>query len=149
MDTHVREDIAARFGESTVFRLAMLLGTITNLLYSYLVIVLNSIIVGIQTDETIVKSSTNLFLIIDQLFLTIFILEILYKWYFGFFSFWKSGWNWFDVIIVSAGPGVQFLSNSRTLRVLRVMRTLRSLRSVNMFKGLQLVVQTILTSLPV
>jgi hypothetical protein len=36
----------------------------------------------------------------DKAFLTLFTLEILLKWYNGFTSFWKVGWNWFDFILV-------------------------------------------------
>lgn len=29
-------------------------------------------------------------------------MEVLLKWYYGFVSFWKSGWNIFDVVIIVA-----------------------------------------------
>ncbi len=38
---------------------------------------------------------------LDKFFLTIFILEILIKWYYDFLGFWKVGWNVFDFVIVS------------------------------------------------
>lgn len=39
---------------------------------------------------------------LDKLFLTIFALEILVKWYNDFFGFWATGWNVFDFVIVAA-----------------------------------------------
>ena len=42
------------------------------------------------------------FLALDKLFLTIFVLEILVKWYSDFLGFWTSGWNIFDFVIVAA-----------------------------------------------
>ena len=39
---------------------------------------------------------------LDKFFLTVFIMEILIKWYHDFFGFWKVNWNIFDFIIVAA-----------------------------------------------
>ena len=37
---------------------------------------------------------------LDKIFVTIFAVEILVKWYHGFWSFWKVGWNVFDFLLV-------------------------------------------------
>ena len=39
---------------------------------------------------------------LDQCLMTIFVCEILVKWYHGFFMFWKMGWNVLDFFIVVA-----------------------------------------------
>jgi len=39
---------------------------------------------------------------LDKLFLTVFIMEILFKWYDDFLGFWRVGWNVFDFVIVAA-----------------------------------------------
>lgn len=39
---------------------------------------------------------------LDKIFLTVFIMEILIKWYHDFFGFWKVNWNIFDFVIVAA-----------------------------------------------
>jgi len=84
--------------------------------------------------------------------MTIFVCEILVKWYHGFFMFWKMGWNVLDFFIVVAlllGPLLSTGSGSRgVLRILRVLRAFRSLRSISSLPGLQIVVQTILQSVP-
>ena len=43
-----------------------------------------------------------IFLALDKFFLTVFVLEILVKWYSDFFGFWTTGWNIFDFVIVAA-----------------------------------------------
>ena len=42
------------------------------------------------------------FLALDKLFLTVFVMEILVKWYCDFIGFWSTGWNIFDFVIVAA-----------------------------------------------
>ncbi|ORY40200.1 hypothetical protein BCR33DRAFT_852918 [Rhizoclosmatium globosum] len=140
LDNKVTEDIAARFGEGDVFRLFMLL-----------VIIGNSIMIGLQTNDTWNEQYSDVFYVLDYSFLSIFIMEILFKWFYGFFQFWKSGWNVFDVIIVLfslLGSRVSILSDARILRILRVLRAFRTLRSISILNGLQVVVQTIMDSLP-
>ena len=44
--------------------------------------------------------------------------------------------------------GLTFLSISRVLPILRVLRALRSLRSISALRGLQIVVQTVIHSIP-
>ncbi len=40
-----------------------------------------------------VKGTSTFFVLLDHVFLAIFIMEILFKWYHNFWGFWKSGWN--------------------------------------------------------
>ena len=44
----------------------------------------------------------SVFLALDKLFLVVFIMEILFKWYHDFLGFWRVGWNVFDFVIVAA-----------------------------------------------
>ena len=44
----------------------------------------------------------RLFSVLDQCLMTVFVCEILFKWYHGFFMFWKMGWNILDFFIVAA-----------------------------------------------
>jgi cation channel sperm-associated protein 4 len=139
-ETYMNDQLVARFLESSVFRLVILM-----------VIITNSILVGVQTDLTIATNYASTWDVIDNIFLTIFVLEIFLKWYHGFLEFWKVGWNVFDFIIVTVsvlGSGASFVSSGRVLRILRVLRAFRSLRSISALQGLQVVVQTVLVSLP-
>ncbi|XP_063688674.1 sodium channel protein type 4 subunit alpha-like isoform X2 [Bolinopsis microptera] len=135
-----KNNFVSDFIECTAFR-TFILSTI----------VINSVFIALQTDKEMEQKFGYLFSALDQLILTIFICEVLLKWYGGFFTYWKVGWNIFDFIIVASsliGPSLTFISNSRILRILRVLRAFRSLRSISALRPLQLVVQTIIQSLP-
>ncbi len=43
-----------------------------------------------------------LFLGLDKVFLTVFVMEVLVKWYHDFLGFWRVGWNVFDFVIVAS-----------------------------------------------
>lgn len=136
----VKSNFASDFVESPAFRIFILI-----------TIVINSIFIAVQTGKEMEKKFSYIFSAADQLILTVFICEILLKWYGGFFTYWKVGWNIFDFVIVASsliGPSFTFISNSRVLRILRVLRAFRSLRSISALRPLQLVVQTIIQSLP-
>ncbi|KAJ3403660.1 Cation channel sperm-associated protein 4 [Chytridiales sp. JEL 0842] len=140
LENHVSEDLAARFGDSLFFKSLMLS-----------VIVLNSLMIAIQTNEQLSTTASDAFMILDYIFTSIFLSEILFKWYYGFLPFWKNPWNVFDVLIVGislAGPLLSFIKSARTLRIFRVMRAFRSLRSLTVFRGLQTVVQVVVDSIP-
>eukprot|EP01135_Chromosphaera_perkinsii_P012274 Nk52_evm11s2630 gene=Nk52_evmTU11s2630 len=137
--TYVSDNLAGRFVESSFFRGFILL-----------IIIGNSLIIGLQTDKDLEKENRRTFQAIDSLFLAIFIMEIVLKWFHSFTMFWKDGWNIFDFLIVLASLLSSFLnifSQGGVLRVLRVLRAFRALRSVSSMQGLQLIVATILKSM--
>eukprot|EP00128_Syssomonas_multiformis_P008843 Colp12_sorted_trinity150504_noHs@16679 len=123
LEDFVSNDLLGRLLDGVAFRIAILL-----------IIIANSVLIGVQTNATLEKTYSSIFSAFDKIFLTIFIVEILVKWYYGFITFWKVGWNVFDFAIVAAsvlGPSVQFLSSGRVLRILRVLRAFRTLRSIS------------------
>eukprot|EP00058_Branchiostoma_floridae_P005263 XP_002590751.1 hypothetical protein BRAFLDRAFT_78165 [Branchiostoma floridae] len=72
-------------------------------------IIVNSVLIAMQTDEQLSIDYAALFSIFDQFVLTIFMWEILLKWYYGFVVFWKESWNILDFVIILAlllGPSV-------------------------------------------
>ena len=139
LEKYISEDLVGRLIESMSFRL-FILG----------VIVLNSVLIGLQTYDELNRRTFGLMSSIDSIFLTIFVVEIVLKWYNGFWIFWKVGWNVFDffVVFVSLLGQVSFVSSGRVLRIFRVLRAFRTLRSISALQGLQVIVQTILQSLP-
>ncbi|KAJ3380297.1 hypothetical protein HDU92_006063 [Lobulomyces angularis] len=140
IDSYIKENLATRFGEGNFFRLCM-----------FIAIIINSIIIGLETDENLEANGILFFTLVDYIFLSIFIMEILFKWFYNFFDFWKNSWNVFDFVIIllaSIGPGFTFLTNTRVLRILKVIRTLRSIKSVAFIQGLDMVVSTIIDSIP-
>jgi len=88
------------------------------------IIVANAITLGLETVPSVMNPYGSFLLALDKLFLGIFTLEILAKLTVYRFSFFKSGWNNFDFIIVAISllPFLQGLSVLRSLRILRVLR---------------------------
>ncbi|XP_078587297.1 cation channel sperm-associated protein 4-like isoform X1 [Branchiostoma floridae x Branchiostoma japonicum] len=142
-DEGIEDFVARRVGamlDSMIFRLIV-----------FGLIIVNSVLIAMQTDEQLSIDYAALFSIFDQFVLTIFMWEILLKWYYGFVVFWKESWNILDFVIILAlllGPTLKFLGSSRILRILRVLRAFRSLRSVSAMAGLSMIVQTVMQSIP-
>jgi len=136
-------ELVGRLLKSKYFRSAILTCIITN-----------SLLIAVETDKNLERKYNRVFGVLDQLMMTIFVCEILLKWYHGFVRFWKQGWNILDFLIVALllfGPLVMKNSSGAgrgVLRILRVLRAFRSLRSISSLPGLQVVVQTILQSVP-
>ncbi|KAJ3210006.1 Cation channel sperm-associated protein 4 [Dinochytrium kinnereticum] len=134
LENHVSEDLAARFGEGDLFRGAIML-----------VIALNSLMIALKTDSTIAIRASSILYIFDYIFTAIFVVEILFKWYYGFVQFWKNGWNVFDLALVTTSVAG---ADTRILRIVRVLRAFRTLRSISALNGLQTVIRTIMDSIP-
>lgn len=103
----------ARFVESQPVQL-----TIT------ILIVLNAAILGLETDREIFAAYGGLLVTLDHICLAAFVVELLLKLLAYRGLFWKSGWNWFDFIVVAIAlvPGIGPWAVLRSLRVLRVLR---------------------------
>ena len=118
------------------------------------VILLNALVLGLQTSKTVNGAAGDILSVIDTACLCIFIVEmglkmIAYK----FFGYFKNGWNWFDFIIIltSVLSGVAVFSSFRILRVFRVFRSLKGLRGFKMvssLKPMQVIIGAIGKSLP-
>ena len=119
------------------------------------VIIINSAVLGLQTVPSLSEGTAgNVLSVIDYICLGIFILEMLLKMIaYKFFGYFKSGWNWFDFIIIltSIISGLPVFSSARILRVFRVFRSLKGLRGFKMvsaLKPLQVIIGAIGKSLP-
>ncbi|MBO6231246.1 MAG: ion transporter [Ruminiclostridium sp.] len=118
------------------------------------VIILNSIILGLQTSPAVMSSFGGVLDILDTVCLGIFIVEMLLKMAaYKFIGYFKSAWNWFDfiIIITSLLSGLAVLSSVRILRVFRVFRSLKGLRGFKMIsslKPLQVIIAAIGRSIP-
>ena len=100
------------------------------------VIVVNAIVLGLQTSRNLSEESLGMLSTIDRLALWIFVVELLIKMFVYRFKFVKDGWNIFDFIIVAIalipnlGAGFSVLRALRIMRALRVMTIVPSMRSV-------------------
>lgn len=90
------------------------------------VIILNAIVLGLETDAAIMARYGGMLVAMDRLCLLVFLVEIGIKLYAYRSGFWKSGWNVFDLLVVAVAlvPGAGPWAVLRSLRVLRVLRLL-------------------------
>ena len=96
------------------------------------VILVNAVILGLETSRDAMAAAGTLLVVADKLCLAVFCVEIgarllAYRW-----AFWRSGWNIFDfaVVAVALVPGAGPWAVLRSLRVLRVMRLLTVIPSL-------------------
>jgi len=90
------------------------------------VILLNGLILGLETSDALMARAGIFLLFVDKLCLVVFILEIALKFTAYRFHFFRSGWNWFDffVVAIALAPGAGPWAVLRSLRILRVLRLL-------------------------
>jgi len=107
-------------------------------------IIFNALTLGLDTSPSIRNSYGQILSIIDQLVLSIFILEILAKLLHKGWRFFKDGWNVFDFIVVS----IALVPSAGPLTVLRALRILRALRLLSVVPQMRVVIQALLSALP-
>lgn len=95
------------------------------------VIVLNAVVLGLQTYDEIEADAGDLLNLANEVILGVFVVELAIR-LVGFGrrpqDFFRSGWNVFDFLIVAASftPGVR--ENATLLRLVRLARVLRVVR---------------------
>lgn len=99
------------------------------------VILLNAVILGLETSPAIMAGWGTTLVLLDKLCLAVFLIEIALKFAAYRGRFWRNGWNVFDflVVAIALAPGAGPWAVLRSLRVLRVLRLLTvvpSLRKV-------------------
>ncbi len=109
-----------------------------------MVIIFNAFVLGLETSEQVMAASGPLIKFLDSLCLAIFVAELLLKLYARRLSFFRSGWNFFDFIII----GIALIPSSDGLSVLRALRILRVLRVISVAPRLRRVVEGFVTALP-
>ena len=108
------------------------------------VILFNAALLGMETSPTLMSKAGTIILILDSLCLTIFVIEITIKLLVYRVSFFKTGWNLFDLVIVA----IALLPFGQGLSVLRALRILRLLRVVSVSPSLRRVVEGFIAALP-
>lgn len=88
-----------------------------------LVVTMNALILGLQTLQHIPANVTEILHHIDKFILCVFVVELSIKLLASGFSFFRNGWNIFDLIIVTGSllPNQEFLPVLRTFRLLMLM----------------------------
>ena len=109
-----------------------------------LLILINAVTLGLETDKDIVSKYGSILFTIDKIILVIFTIELLLKFYAYRFGFFKSGWNIFDLIIVT----IAWIPASGPLSVLRALRILRILRLLSVVPQMRRVISALGHSIP-
>jgi hypothetical protein len=126
------------------------------------IIFLNTVLITVQTNTSTEQAYGYYFSIIDNVFFGIYIFEASAKLYVYRLRYFQSGWNCFDFVIVVASflDWLRFIAMGfssvnpaiirliRVFRAVRALRALRVLRSISFLRNLQLIVQTVLQSVP-
>ena len=108
------------------------------------VIVFNAVLLGLETSPAAMEAAGPLIKTLDRACLAVFVVELAAKFFAYRLAFFRSGWNWFDLIIV----GISLAPGAQTLSVLRALRILRVLRVISVMPRLRRVVEGFITALP-
>ena len=108
------------------------------------IILINGAVLGIQTIEGLTPSSMLILDMVDKICLTIFVIELSMKLIIYRTSFFRRGWNIFDLIIV----GISLIPASGQLSILRALRILRLLRLITTVDSIRRVVSGMLIAIP-
>lgn len=106
-------------------------------------ILFNAVTLGLETTQ-FGHANAAIMHKIDLVVLSIFTIELALKLYVYRTDFFRSGWNWFDFIIV----GISWMPTSGGLAVLRAFRILRVLRLFSVVPQMRRVIGALGHSLP-
>lgn len=108
------------------------------------VILLNALLLGLQTSPTAMSVVGPVVLALDVLCISIFVLELAVKLVAFGHRFFRTGWNIFDLVVVS----ISLVPGAGTVSVLRALRLLRVFRLVSVSPTLRKVVDGLVRALP-
>ena len=109
-----------------------------------ILIVVNAIILGIETNKNIMAVIGHELIMIDHAILWVFIAEIVVLISARGWHFFKDPWSIFDFLVVA----IALVPATGSLSVLRALRVLRILRLINKIESMRRVVGALLGSLP-
>ncbi len=107
-------------------------------------IVLNAVILGLETSPTAMAWFGGALEILDTIILGIFVVEVAARLYVDPRGFWRDPWRVFDFLVVA----IALIPTTGALSVLRAFRILRVLRLISSVKAMRRVVTGLLSALP-
>lgn len=107
-------------------------------------IVLNAIVLGLETSPAVTAAWGPQLHAIDNAMLAVFVVELLLRLFAHRGAFFRDPWSVFDLVIVA----IALVPASGPLAVLRALRVLRVLRLVSASKSMRGVVGALLGALP-
>lgn len=95
------------------------------------------------------SQTARTFLAFEYFYVYAFLIELIVNMYGHFFwAFWKSGWNWFDFIIVLVSLLAIYFPHLPAISVLRLFRAFRVVRLFKRVKEMKKIIEGIMRSLP-
>ncbi|MAI90039.1 ion transporter [Ponticaulis sp.] len=107
-------------------------------------IVLNAITLGLETYDGLPDMARRAIHAFDIFVVGVFVIELTLKIFAWRLSFFRSGWNIFDLVIVI----ISLLPGARPLQVLRSLRVLRVLRLLHVVPMMRRIVEALFSALP-
>lgn len=107
-------------------------------------ILLNAVILGLETSPAVMAQYGGLLLFLDNAMLVIFVVELLLRMIAFRTAFFRDAWSLFDLAVVA----IALVPASGPLAVLRSLRVLRVLRVLSIVPSMRRVISALLGSLP-
>lgn len=107
-------------------------------------IIVNAITLGLSTSDRVMAAFGDEIALFDKLVLSIFVTELAAKLFAYGRSFFRNGWNVFDMFVVSLG----LIPQQDGMSALRALRVIRALRLLSAVPQMRAVVQALLDALP-
>lgn len=109
-----------------------------------IIVVINALILGVETFKSIPEHIEIKLQHIDQIILTFFVVELVIKLLGNGLSFFRNGWNIFDLLVV----GGSFVHHADFLPVLRAFRVLHLMSMVDASPKMQHILNGFWKALP-
>lgn len=107
-------------------------------------ILLNAVIMGLQTSPSVMASWGGLIHLADNAILAVFVVELLLRIVVHRVAFFKDPWSLFDFAVV----GIALLPATGQFAILRALRVLRVLRVLTLVPSMRRVVGALIGALP-
>lgn len=125
-------------------RLGALLANARFQQFIIVLIVINAVLLGMETSGTLMAQYGSTLLSLDRAILAVFVLEIAMRLYVYRAAFFRDPWSLFDFAVV----GIALVPASGPFAVLRALRVLRVLRMLTMVPSMRRVVGALLSAIP-
>lgn len=109
-----------------------------------ILIVLNAVVLGLETSDALMERHAAWLRLLDQMMLSVFVLEIGLRLIAWRSAFLRDPWSIFDFVVV----GIALVPASGPFAVLRALRVLRVLRVLTIVPSMRRVVGGLLAALP-
>ena len=107
-------------------------------------IVINAVILGLETSSSVMQTAGRWILLIDQIILAVFVAELSLRFFVHRMAFWRDPWSVFDFAVVA----IALVPATGPLAVLRALRVLRVLRMLTIVPSMRRVVGALLSAIP-